>query len=145
MFRYILLVLFPWRILANSEASLRAGHFPFPSPRVNRRRKHRCALGLLCNLRGRSLCLGPGLPRAAAGVSKRPLSACFSSGSSWQRNVQRSGGEASGEKYLERRSVDGNPNRESFYPKQTPWTLILELVEMGGTLGKHQRSARNTY
>ena len=47
-----------------------------------------------------------------------------------------SGGEASGEKYLERRSVDGNPNRESFYPKQTPWTLILELVEMGGTPGK---------
>lgn len=113
MFRYILLVLFPWRILAISEASLRAGHFPFPSPRVNRRRKHRCVLGLLCNLRGRSLCLGPGLPRAAAGVSKRPLSACFSSGSSWQRNVQRTLADG----------AEGKPVERNTW-RDAPWTGI---------------------
>lgn len=90
------------------------------------------------------LALQPARPESVPGaraamqllVSVKGLSACFSSGSSWQLRMQR---QLAG-KPVERNtwrdaSVDGNPNRESFYPKQTPWTLILELVEMGGTLG----------
>ena len=111
--RYILLVLFPWRILANSEATLRTGHFPFPSLRVNRRRKHRCALGLLCNLCGWSLHLGPGLQHAAAGVSKRPLFACFFNGSSWQWNVQRTLADG----------AEGKPVERNTW-RDAPWTAI---------------------
>lgn len=79
--------------------------FSFPSPRVNRRRKHRCALGFATCEAG--VCAWVRGCRAAAGVSKKAsLSACFPvvhPGSGMCRGgLADGGGGSSGEKYLGR-------------------------------------------
>lgn len=83
------------------------GHFPFQSLWANTR-KHQCALGLFYNITWLRSAGGPG-----AGACDFSF-ACFSVANPGGRRGRRrlgrwSGGDASQEKYLEKRSVEGIP------------------------------------